>query len=115
MQTDTFATIYHNCGGAVLGMLPSILRTECSAYHFGNAISIATVLERLPADTIVMGNVDPAAVMKNGTPETVRAAVEALLPLAEQYPNFVLSTGCDVPPDAPWENIDAFFAAQQER
>ena len=27
------------------------------------------------------------------------------------YPNFVISGGCDIPPQSPWDNIDAFFAA----
>lgn len=30
------------------------------------------------------------------------------------YPNFVVSSGCDIPPASPWENIDAFFAAANE-
>ena len=30
------------------------------------------------------------------------------------YPNFVISSGCDVPPLAGWENINAFFAAVKE-
>ncbi len=29
------------------------------------------------------------------------------------YPNFLISSGCDIPPITPWENIDAFFAAVQ--
>ena len=28
--------------------------------------------------------------------------------------NFLPSTGCDVPYAAPWENIEAFFAAVEE-
>jgi len=31
-----------------------------------------------------------------------------------QYDNFVISSGCDIPPLTPWENIDAFFAAVDE-
>lgn len=27
------------------------------------------------------------------------------------YPNFVISSGCDIPPMTPKENIDAFFEA----
>jgi uroporphyrinogen decarboxylase len=30
------------------------------------------------------------------------------------YPNFVISSGCDIPPATPWENLDAFFAAVEE-
>lgn len=30
------------------------------------------------------------------------------------YKNFVISSGCDIPPATPWENIDAFFEAVNE-
>ena len=30
------------------------------------------------------------------------------------YPNFAISSGCDIPPASKWENIDAFFAAVDE-
>lgn len=31
-----------------------------------------------------------------------------------KYPNFVISSGCDIPPLSSWDNIDAFFAAVDE-
>jgi uroporphyrinogen decarboxylase len=30
------------------------------------------------------------------------------------YKNFVPSSGCDIPPMTPWENIQAFFTALNE-
>lgn len=44
----------------------------------------------------------------------MRAATIEVLETCAGYPNFVISTGCDVPPMAPLENIDAFFAAVDE-
>ena len=52
--------------------------------------------------------------MKDGSPEQVRAAVGDLLERTRDFPNFVLSTGCDVPPQTPLANIDAFFGALRE-
>ena len=72
------------------------------------------IIPKIPSDTVVMGNVDPAGTLRLGTPEKVRAETLALLERCSKYPNFVLSTGCDVPPMTPWENIDAFFAASDE-
>ena len=31
-----------------------------------------------------------------------------------KYDNFVISSGCDIPPMSKWENIDAFFDAAAE-
>ena len=115
VQTDDFAVIYHNCGDNVPRMLDSILTTGCAAYHFGNSVDLEKdIIPKIPSDTVVMGNVDPAGTLRLGTPEKVRAETLALLERCSKYPNFVLSTGCDVPPMTPWENIDAFFAASDE-
>ena len=115
VQTDDFAVIYHNCGDNVPKMLDSILTTGCAAYHFGNSVDMEKdLIPKIPSDTVVMGNGDPAGTLRLGTPEKVRAETLALLERCSKYPNFVLSTGCDVPPMTPWENIDAFFAASDE-
>ena len=114
VQDDHFAVIYHNCGDNTPRMLDSILSTGAMAYHFGNAVDLREMLEKIPSDVVVMGNVDPAGVLRMGTPDSVREATRALIAQCGQYPNFVLSSGCDIPPLTPWENIDAFFAAAEE-
>ena len=115
VQDDEFIVIYHNCGDNVARMLDSILTTGASAYHFGNAVDMENdIIPNVPSDTVVMGNIDPAGVLRMGTPETVKAETAALLTRCSKYPNFVLSSGCDIPPLTPWENIDAFFKAVEE-
>lgn len=114
VQDDSFLIVYHNCGGAVVAQLPSILSIGASAYHFGNAIDMLDVLQKVPDDTICMGNIDPAGEFRGGTPDSMREATLSLLKKCSGYKNFVLSSGCDIPPLSKWENIDAFFAAAQE-
>ena len=115
VQDDGFLVIYHNCGDNVPKMLDSILSTSCAAYHFGNAVDIEEdILKKVPESTVVMGNLDPVSVLRMGTPAEVREATLALLARCSKYQNFLLSSGCDMPPATPWENIDAFFAAAKE-
>ena len=115
VQDDSFAVIYHNCGDNVPTMLDSILSTGAAAYHFGNAVDMEKdIISAVPSDVLVMGNVDPAGVLRMGTPESVREVTLALLEKCSKYENFVLSSGCDIPPMTPLENIDAFFAASKE-
>ncbi|MBR6739346.1 MAG: methyltransferase, partial [Oscillospiraceae bacterium] len=115
VQDEHFAVIYHNCGGNVPVMLDSILGTGCAAYHFGNSVDLEEdILKKVPRDTVIMGNVDPAGILRMGTPESVRAATLSLLEKCAPYPNFVLSSGCDIPPMTPWENIHAFFKAAND-
>lgn len=114
LQDDSFIIIYHNCGDNVLSMMDSILSIGAGAYHFGNAINMETVMQKIPSDVIAMGNVDPAGVLCCGTPETVRNATLELLEKCSKYPNFIVSSGCDIPPHTPWANIEAFFETVNE-
>ena len=77
--------------------------------HFGNAIDMGEMVEKIPEDILVMGNVDPATQFRNGTPESVKAATLQLMQKCAAHRNFVPSSGCDIPPQSPWENIMAFF------
>jgi len=113
IETDDFAVIYHNCGKTI-PLIGSILETGASAFHFGNAIDIAEMLKLIPSDYIVFGNVDPAGEFRNGTPESVREATLRILGQCAGYANFVISSGCDIPPGTPPENIDAFFNAVKD-
>lgn len=113
VQDESFIVIYHNCGDNVAQMLDSILQTGSAAYHFGNAVAMTDILARVPENVVVMGNVDPAGVLRMGTPARVKEETDALLHQCAAHPNFVLSSGCDIPPMTPWENIQAFFDASE--
>ena len=114
VQDDSFIVVYHNCGPSVVKAADAVIATGVAAYHFGNAVDMADILPLMPSDALVMGNVDPAGEVRNGTPESVRTATLALMEKCAGYPNFVPSTGCDVPPMSSWANIDAFFDAVEE-
>lgn len=114
VQDEAFIVIYHNCGGTVPKMADVISSVGAKAYHFGNVVSMKEMLEKMPQDVLVLGNVDPAGEIRNGTPETVRAATQKLLEECSGHANYIVSTGCDVPPQASWENIDAFMNTVKE-
>lgn len=114
-QSDDFIVIYHNCGNNTILMIDSILATGCAAYHFGNSISMAEMLPHIPSNTIVMGNVDPAGQFRNGTPESVYAETQRIMgECCPGHPNFIISSGCDIPPMSSWDNIDSFFRAVKD-
>ncbi|MGI6087507.1 MAG: uroporphyrinogen decarboxylase family protein [Kiritimatiellia bacterium] len=111
VQDENFIVIYHNCGPAIAKLTKEILQTGAAAYHFGNAIEMKKILELMPSDTLVLGNVDPVSIFRNGTPESMRDATFQLLSACSPHKNFLISSGCDIPPLSPWANIDAFFEA----
>lgn len=114
VRDENFAVIFHNCGNTANITLESIFSCGANAYHFGNAVDMAEIMEKAPADIICMGNVDPAGEFRNGTPESIRKKTLEVMEKCCSHPNFVISSGCDIPPMSPWENIDAFFAAVDE-
>jgi len=109
LQDDSFICIYHNCGDNTVAMIDSILTTGSAAYHFGNSIDLRDMLCRIPSDIPVMGNVDPAGVLRLGNPDSVQKATLEVIENCASYSNFIISSGCDIPPLTPWENINTFF------
>lgn len=110
VQDDSFAVILHNCGntGHCTG---AMLAVGARGYHFGNRMDMASALAECPSDVLVMGNLDPVGVFKMSTPEEVGQVTRQLLERCGGHANFVLSSGCDTPPEVPVANIEAFYGA----
>lgn len=110
VQDDDFTVILHNCGntGQCTG---AMVESGAAAMHFGNLVDIPQALTEVPEDILVMGNLDPVGVLKQAAPEEVAAATSDLLEKTRGAKNFVISTGCDLPPAVPEANIKAFFGA----
>ncbi len=113
VQDDTFVVILHNCGNTGQ-CTEAMLHTGAGAYHFGNAIDMAKTLDECPQNVLIMGNIDPVGILKMMSPENIKKEVTSLLERTQAYPNFVLSTGCDVPPYVPIANIEAYYQALNE-
>lgn len=111
VQDDEFSIVYHNCGNTVVKTADSIFSNGCMAYHFGNSIQLKDMLEKAPEDRLVMGNVDPAGQFLNGTVDSIYSTTTELMKECYEYKNFVISSGCDVPPLSSWDNIESFFKA----
>ena len=114
VKDGNFLFLYHNCGPNTPLMLPSLIGIGADAYHFGDAVKLPQVLEGMPEDVLVMGNISPAAQFRNGTPESIYAATTGTLHECSKHKNFIISSGCDIPPMSPWENIDSFFKAVKD-
>ena len=108
VQDENFIVILHNCGNTGQ-CTQAMVSTGAAAYHFGNKCKMEEVIKDVPSTALVMGNIDPVSVFKDGMPFQMRQTVTDLLEKMRPYPNFVLSSGCDTPPLTPLANIDAFF------
>ena len=113
VRSDDFLFIYHNCGNTI-PLRDSMFALGADGYHLGNAIDIEEMLRLAPKEALIMGNLDPSGLFRLGNPESMRRETLALLERCSKYPNWAISSGCDIPPLSPWENIDAYFAAINE-
>lgn len=113
VEDENFIVMYHNCGN-IEPLIANVEKIDAVAYSFGNAIDIETTLKALPADKMIIGNIDPAGTLRNGNLEMIRREVLELMERCSKYPNFVIASGCDIPPMTPLENLQAFFDAVEE-
>jgi len=108
VESEGFEVVLHNCAAKALH-LDAVASSGAHIVHFGAPMDIPQALAKLPASTIVSGNIDPASVFVHGNAAAVAARTRELLAAAKGYRNFVISSGCDVPAATPVENLEAFF------
>ncbi|MDD4968501.1 MAG: uroporphyrinogen decarboxylase family protein [Paludibacter sp.] len=108
VQDDTFTVILHNCGNTGQ-CTDAMVASGARALHFGNAIDMTEVLKQCPDDVVVMGNLNPVGIFKQGSVESVKEETLKLLQKTAGHKNFVISSGCDLPPFVPEANIRAFL------
>jgi len=102
--------ILHVCGGAS-NLLDKMVLTGAEGLSLDSLVDFPTAAQKIPEDMFLIGNIDPVRVMRNGSPEEVKRKTLELLEKMRPYSNFILSTGCDLPPETPLENIAAFMEA----
>jgi uroporphyrinogen decarboxylase len=110
VEDERFQILLHNCA-ARIGHLSAKRESGASALHFGKPMDLPAALKEVPSDFLLCGNLDPAEVFVNSTPDDVAARTHGLLEATAGFPNFVISSGCDIPAHAPLKNIEAFFSS----
>jgi MtaA/CmuA family methyltransferase len=57
------------------------------------------------SEQVLLGNIDPVRVLRDGTPDTVYTAMAECH--RQAGPRYIVGAGCEVPRDTPLENFDA--------
>jgi uroporphyrinogen decarboxylase len=107
------STIYHTCGNT-MHLVSTMAESGVDAVSLDSpaaGVDLRAVARGLPSEVVIMGNISPTGTLLRGRPVEVEAEVTELLRQMDPYPNFVLSTGCDLPQETPLENIHAFMRA----
>ena len=110
VETPDFSVVVHNCRAAI-DHLDAIMASGASMYHFGAGMDIVAALAKAGPEIVLIGNLDAKKIFLKGTPQIAGDATRALLEATRPYKNFVISSGCDIPPGATLANLNAFFRA----
>ena len=103
-------TFLHICGNTS-DKLHEIAESKAGCFSLDHKVDLATARETLAGKICIAGNVNPVAVLAEGTPEDVRRAAQECISAAAEGGGYVLCPGCDIPPTVPLENINAFTDA----
>jgi uroporphyrinogen decarboxylase len=106
-------TLVHICGNTTdrLDLMPE---TGASCISLDHKTDIAKAKEILHGSMCFAGNVDPVAVMLQGSVEQVEEACRSIIESAGTDGGFVLMPGCDIPPTVPYENIQTFIQTARQ-
>lgn len=105
---------YHICGNTNK-ITAAMLESGCDMLSVDAKVPLLSAKAIAGPTVPIIGNVDPINVMMLGTPEEVREAVMRNIADAADSPyGYIVSTGCDIPVNAPKENVIAFMEAVRE-
>lgn len=94
----------HICGNTRVH-LERMGRLGCAIVDLDSMVPLAEARARMGPEQILLGNLNPVAVLRNTTPAAVTAAVAACH--RDAGPRFIVGAGCEVPRDTPDENLRA--------
>lgn len=114
VQAAGLPLVLHICGKSN-HLIDGMVQTGVQGLSLDAQVDLAAVMPQIPDDVVVMGNISPTAVMVDMQPEAVYESTGTLLAQMASHRNFILSTGCDLPPETPLDNIHAFMAAGRKQ
>jgi len=113
LADDGTFTVIHICGDTSL-ILDSLADYPACGFELDYKTDAARAKGTVGANHVLFGNIDPSAVIANGTPGLIREACRQLIALWKPGGRFILNAGCAIPPGTPPENIRALVQAARE-
>ncbi len=92
----------HICGniGRILSGIGSL---GCEMVDVDYMVPLSQARDEMGPDQVLAGNIDPVAALRNGTPESVAAAIAECHRQAGRP--YIVAAGCEVPRDTPQQNV----------
>ncbi len=92
----------HICGN-VRRILPGIGSLGCEMVDIDSMVPLEQARREMGPSQVLAGNLDPVKTLRNGTAESVTAAIAQCH--AQAGPRYIVAAGCEVPRDTPEANV----------
>lgn len=94
----------HICGNT-RRLLPGMGRLGCDIVDLDYLAPVAEGRAQMSPGQMILGNINPVTVLRDGTPDLVREGIASCHQAAGH--RFIVGAGCEVPRDTPVENVHA--------
>jgi MtaA/CmuA family methyltransferase len=100
-------TRLHICGNTT-AILASIGRLGCDMIDLDYPAAVGAARQAMGPDQVLLGNLDPVRIVRNGTPQSITAALHQCH--LQAGPKFIVGAGCEIPRDTKPQNMEALTA-----
>lgn len=113
LAADGIFVVIHICGDTSL-ILDQFADYEPCGFELDYKTNAAKAKQTAGKRHVLFGNIDPSAVLANGTVAEVREVARQLISTWKPEGRFILNAGCAIPATSPPENIHALVDAAKE-
>jgi MtaA/CmuA family methyltransferase len=111
LHAEGTRTRLHICGNT-RRILAGMGRLHCSIVELDSPSPVSEAREKMGPEQVLLGNIDPVRVLKEGTPESVYEALGECHRQAGE--RFIVGAGCEVPRETPPANLRALVQYARE-
>ena len=110
--TTSLPVSLHVCGNAA-PLLPALAQSGADVLELDQRTDMREACRVIPRNVAIWGNLDPVAVLAQGTPAGVTSAAQNFLQTMSEaeHRRFVLSSGCTLAMETPPANLHALIHA----
>jgi MtaA/CmuA family methyltransferase len=103
----------HICGNTT-ALLGAMGQLGCEIVDLDFMVDMAEARRQMGQNQVLLGNIDPVRVLRNGRPQQIHQALAACHQATA--PRYIVGAGCEVPRDTPFDNVVAMteYARTQE-
>jgi len=103
----------HICGNTI-PILERMVDTGARIIELDYKVDLKLARDMVGESVCIQGNIDPVSILLNGKPSDVERKVRECIEKAAKGGGFILSSGDEVPLNAPFENVKAMVSAAKK-